>query len=129
MDLRTTQIVDALDPTGVEILLELVSSPATEAELLNRLGVVSQPNANRKLDRLERLGLVTREAGKPHAPGRLWTLVHPAETEALLGTLFDLGEAIDAADQAKRKAARTKLRLARAARLGIREAGSEGAGS
>jgi len=88
----------------------------------------SQPTINRRLHRLERAGLLVREAGSPHAPGRLWTLAHPDETAAVLEKLLELSGAIDAVDRARREEAQKALLRARAARLGIHEAGDGSAG-
>jgi DNA-binding transcriptional ArsR family regulator len=123
VDARTATLLEALDPVAVAILVELVAGPATEAELVRALDEGSQPTAHRKLNRLRRAGMLAQEAGKPHAPNRLWTVLHPAETEALLEALFELSEAIDRRAKSRRDAARRKLKRARAARLGIREAG------
>lgn len=128
MDARTANLLDALDPVAVAILVELIAGPATEAELLRALDESSQPTANRKLDRLRRAGMLAQEAGKPHAPSRLWTVVHSAETEALLSALFDLSDSIDTRAKSRREAARRKLKRVRAARLGIREAGGDKGG-
>lgn len=118
----------ALDPVGVSMLVELLVQPATEAELLDKAEDASQPTANRRLDRLLKARIVAQEHGERHAPGRLWTVVHPFETEALLTALFALSDAIDSQDKKRRDQARRKLKQARAARLGIREAGGRKAG-
>lgn len=123
MDLRTGNLLDSLGAVPTALLLELLSGPATEAELVSRLEDASQPTANRHLHELRRAGVVAQEAGKRRAPGRLWTLVHPSETEAVLNTILDLAEAIDALSAERRREARKQLATARAARLGIREAG------
>lgn len=128
MDDRTAKLLDALDPVAVDLLVELVAEAATEDELLPSLDQASQPTANRRLHRLRQARLLVQEAGKPHAPGRLWVAVHPAETEALLSALFALSEAIDAQDKKRRDQARRKLKQARAARLGIHEADGGKAG-
>lgn len=120
MDDRTAKLLDALDSTAVALLVELVAGPATEDELIASLDEASQPTANRKLHRLKQARILAQEAGKPHAPGRLWTVVHPAETEALLSALLALSEAIDVLDKKRRDQARRKLKQARAKRLGVR---------
>lgn len=120
MDDRTAELLEALDPVGAGFLAELLQGPAMEHELVDAVEAASQPTANRRLERLRRARLVTQEAGKPRAPGRLWAVVHPEETDALLTALLALAAAIDARDQARRKEATRKLKRARAKRLGIR---------
>lgn len=119
MDLRTANLLETLGPVPGALLLELLSGPATETELIARLDDPSQPTANRHLHDLRRAGVVAQEAGKPRAPGRLWTLVHPVETEAVLNAVLNLAEAIDARSAQRRAEARMKLKRARASRLGI----------
>jgi hypothetical protein len=125
VDLRTANLLDTLGAAPFALLLELLAGPATEAELIARLDDRSQPTANRHLHDLRRAGVVAHESGKPRAPGRLWTVVHPSETEAVLNAVLDLGSAIDARAAARRAEARTKLKRARAARLGITAVDSE----
>jgi DNA-binding transcriptional ArsR family regulator len=122
VDLRTANLLDSLGAVPAALLLELLAGPATEAELVARLDAASQPTTNRHLHELRRAGVVAQEGGKRRAPGRLWTLVHPSETEAVLKAILDLAEAIDAWSAERRRAARKQLATARAARLGIREA-------
>jgi len=119
MDDRTARLLEALDPVGVSLLLELLGKPAAEHELLEA-AEASQSTANRRLDRLRRARLIAQEAGKRRAPGRLWAVVHPEEIEALLTALFALADAIEALDQSRREEAKRKLKRARAERLGIR---------
>lgn len=120
MDDRTAQLLGALDPLGVSLLVELLSKAATEHELLAGTEASSQPAANRRLERLRRARLIAQEHGKLRAPGRLWTVIHPEETEALLTALFALSDAIDAHDRVRREEAKRKLKRARTERLGIR---------
>jgi predicted transcriptional regulator len=119
MDDRTARLLEALDPVSVSLLLELLGKPATEHELLES-AEASQSTANRRLDRLRRARLIAQEPGKRRAPGRLWTVMHPEETEALLTAIFALADAIEALDQSRREEAKRKLKRARAERLGIR---------
>jgi predicted transcriptional regulator len=119
MDDRTARLLEALDPVSVSLLLELLGKPATEHELLES-AEASQSTANRRLDRLRRARLIAQEPGKRRAPGRLWTVVHPEETEVLLTALFALADAIEALDQSRREEAKRQLKRARAERLGIR---------
>lgn len=120
MDDRTARLLGALDSVGVSLLLELLNAPQTEVALLAAADEPGQPTGNRRLHRLREAGMVTQEAGNSRAPGRLWSVAHPAETEALLAALFAVSEAIDASDRARREVAARKLRRARAKRLGIR---------
>ncbi len=120
MDDRTSRLLDALDPLGASLLLELLDDPATEVQLIEAVGQVEQWTVNRKLAQLGHARLVAQESGKARAPGRLWTVVHVEETEALLAALLALSDAIDSQDKARRDKARLKLMRARAARIGIR---------
>ncbi len=120
MDDRTSRLLEALDPVGVELLVELLAETATEATLVAAVRESSQAPVNRRLQRLRSARLVFQEAGARRAPGRFWSVVHPAETEALLGALFDLSDTIDARDRGRRAQARRRVKRARAARLGIR---------
>jgi hypothetical protein len=126
VDNRTANLLEALDPVAVEILVELLREPLTEAELMDAVSASSQPTANRRIHRLRRAGVVADEPGKAHAPNRLWTVLHPEETDALVTALFGLSDAIDARAKTRRKQAQRELKLARAARRGIHKA--EGSG-
>lgn len=120
MDDRTARLLDALEAVGVDLLVELLPRPSTEHELLTTAEDADQTTVNRRLHRLRKTGVVAQETGKARAPGRLWTVVHPAETEALLEALFALARAIDERDRERRDEAEHKLKLAKAGRLGIR---------
>jgi hypothetical protein len=126
MDDRTTHVLDSLDPVSVAFLLQLLQSPATEAELVTSSDDTTQPTGNRRLHRLRQAGLVAQEPGRHRAPGRRWTVPHAEETNALLTALFALSDVIEARDRARREVAKRKLRRARAARLGIRRVGDGG---
>jgi DNA-binding HxlR family transcriptional regulator len=120
VDLRTAQIVGALDGTAASILLELLEQPSTEADLIAKIGEPSQPTMNRRLERLEHVGLVQHEPGKPKAPGRLWSVVHVDETTKLLDAMLLLSDVVEATDAARRRAAARRLKRARASRLGLK---------
>lgn len=115
-------MLDALDPVAVEILVELLGEPLTEAELTKAISAPSQPTAHRRLHRLARAGVIANEPGNPHAPNRLWTVLHPEETDALVTALLGLSAAIDARASMRRREAQRQLKLARATRLGMRKA-------
>ena len=121
-------MLGTLDSVGVSLLLELLEQPRTEVELLADAEEPAQPTGNRRLHRLKEAGLVSQEPGRARAPGRSWSLTHPAETEALLDALFALSDAIEGEDRARREQARRKVRRARARRLGIREARRDSSG-
>jgi hypothetical protein len=123
VDARTTHLLGALDHLGVALLIELLEEASTESALVAALRPTSQPTVNRRLQRLSRARLVAQEPGGHGAPGRMWAVIHRAETEALLGALFALSEAIDVRDRARRQQARRRLKRARAGRLGIKAAG------
>jgi|SRR5450755_2265709 DNA-binding HxlR family transcriptional regulator len=107
------------------VLLELLTGPARESELVEALDGADQSGVNRRLHSLGQAGLVTQEAGKQRAPRRIWAVAHPAETEQLLDALISLSEAVAARDQEDRQDVRARIRQARARRLGIGAVPSE----
>lgn len=119
MDEGTTRLLDGLQHPGAAFLLQLLSDGATEAELLAVVRQAPQATANRRLVRLEDLGLIEREAGRPKAPGRRWVVRHHRETEALLSAAVALADAVTERDQAERKQTKRKLLQARVEQLGI----------
>lgn len=119
MDRRTAQIANALDETAALILLELLEGPATEAELISAIGEPSQPTMNRRLERLQEVGLIEHEPGKTKAPGRRWSVAHPDESANLLADLLALSEAVENRDAARRTAAARRLRRSQASRIGM----------
>lgn len=123
MDDRTTRLLDALDPMGVEVLLELLAGAATEAGLVEAIEDATQPTINRRLGRLADAGLVSHEAGKPHTPGLQWSVNHPQETDTLLQRMLDLVDTVDSASREQREAAKQRLTRARTRRLGLYDAG------
>lgn len=126
MDATTESLLDALDSVAVEILVELLREPLTEAELTDAVSASSQPTAHRRIQNLRKAGVIANEPGKAHAPNRLWTVLHPSETDALVTGLFGLSDAVDARTKTRRKEAQRKLKLARASRIGIREVEASG---
>jgi len=120
VDAQTTSLLDALAHPGAALVLALCEGEATEADLLSAVGATSQATANRRLGELERLGLVERDSGKAKAPGRVWRLVEPAPTEALLRAALDLADILATSEQRRRQAAKRRLKRAHAARVGMR---------
>lgn len=123
MDDRTARLLGALDPVGVSLLLEMLRGPTTEHALLHAAEIADQSLGNRRLHRLRDALVIAQEAGKPRAPRRLWAIVHPEETDALLNAVFALSEAIDVRDSVRRLEAMRKLKSTRAERLDIRLVG------
>jgi DNA-binding HxlR family transcriptional regulator len=105
--------------------MELLAGSATEADLLGSVKRTTQATGNRRLKTLEDVGLIARDAGKAKAPGRRWTIQHPDEVDALLKAALVLAGVANEAQEAERRLAERKLKRARAARLGIHEAGGE----
>src|ERR1700733_11054288 len=120
MDDRTTRVLEALDPVGIELLLELLADPATEASLADSIGA-TQPTVNRRLTRLANAGLISQKAAKPHTPGLQWGINHPEPTDAVLQRMFALSDAIEKAGHRQRESTKRRLAQARAKRLGIHE--------
>jgi predicted transcriptional regulator len=123
MDDRTAQLLEALTAANGRLLFELLREGGRrEVDVIAAADEPAQPTGNRHLHKLRAVGLIRQEEGKPHAPGRMWDVAHPAETEELFEALFALADAIEHADRERRMQARKALRLSRAQRLGIREA-------
>lgn len=123
MDLRTETLLGALDPIGAELLQLLLVGPLTESEILDSLDPLDQSTCNRRLHRLRAVGLVQREPGRTHAPGRRWAIRHPSEVEALLTALLELAEVTESEDRSSREKTRKQLARGRAQRLGIHSVG------
>lgn len=122
MDARTTELYDALQHPGAAFLLELLSAPATEAKLLAAVKRTTQATGNRRLAALEHVGLIAREQGNTQAPGRRWAVQNAAEVEQVIQAGLALSTAVGRRQEAELRAAERKLKRARAARLGIRDA-------
>jgi DNA-binding transcriptional ArsR family regulator len=85
-----------VDAISAALLVELLGSAARESELVAALDGADQSTVNRHLHSLRKAGLVVQEAGKGRAPGRTWSIAHPAETEQFLDALISLSEAVAA---------------------------------
>ena len=120
MDDRTTEVLEALDPVGASLLLELLAGPATEAELINAIDGLGQSTANRRLSKLARAGFVEQAPGKPRATGRQWRTIHPDVTSALLSAVLDVADAVDVRQKARRNAARARLERGSRERANLR---------
>jgi DNA-binding HxlR family transcriptional regulator len=116
VDPRTAKLLGALKPPGAALLLRLLEGSATEAELLEADPAATQATTNRRLARLEELGVIEREPGEPHAPGRRWRLTVAEEVDALLTTATSLSESLARREQALRDEGRRRLRRSRARR-------------
>lgn len=113
MDERTAALLDALERPAAAVLLELSEQGATEAHLVATLKGTTQATTNRRLLRLEQLGVIEREPGRTKAPGRKWSIVHPEPTNALLRAALALSEATAKGEARNRKDARKRLRRTR----------------
>lgn len=102
MDNRTTNLMRALDGTGLEILAALVEGPMSEKTLVGHVRSATQPTIHKKLQKLANVGLVKRPptTGKRGLP---WSVVAPQESTALLRAILLLSEALDSADQQVRQ--------------------------
>ena len=119
MDRTTRDLLDALEHPGGAFLLDLLEGPATEAALVIRVGDVSQSTANRRLARLEEIGLARRVVGHKHQPGRAWELIYPDGVDQLLSAALTLAGLLAEQDRVHRDAAAQRLRRARARRKGL----------
>lgn len=120
LDRNTRELLDSLEDPGASFLALLADGPATEADLVRRARA-AQPTANRRLDRLQELGLIERpDRDRKQAPNRPWALVHASETVAVLEAAIALSEKLAEVDAATRSAARRQLRRARARETGLR---------
>lgn len=125
MDERTADLFEALRHPGAAFLLELLDADATESHLVGGVKRTTQATANRRLAALERAGVVARSAGRTKAPGRLWTLVHPGETDELLRAALALSEVTAERDRVQHEETNRALKRSRAKRRGLREAGND----
>jgi DNA-binding transcriptional ArsR family regulator len=106
MDLRTTQILAALDSPSADLLVELAHESLSEKELLERLPGLKQPSAHKKLARLEEVGLIRQARRGRKVP---WELVAPEPTVQLLRSLLRLSDALDTKDRQLRSALQTRF--------------------
>lgn len=111
MDNRTSQLLRALDPLSVDLLLILLEKELSEKALLLEIDGSQQPTVHKKLARLADVGLI-RPADQSRARGFPWTAAAPRETADLLAALLALSDALDEAD--RRQRARDKGHLNRA---------------
>lgn len=116
VDPQTARLLDALKRPGAAFLVRLLEGPATEAELIAAAPDVVQTTANRRLARLQELGLIEREPGEAHVPGRQWVLTAAEEVDALLTAAVELSTSLARREQARREATGARLRRARARR-------------
>lgn len=112
MDNRTSQLLRALDPLSVDLLLILLEQELSEKGLLLELDGARQPTVHKKLARLADVGLI-QPADQSHGRGGPWTVTTPREAAGLLTAMLALSDALDEAD--KRQRARDKGRLNNAA--------------
>jgi DNA-binding transcriptional ArsR family regulator len=93
LDGRTRAILDALAWPGADLLYALLlTDGATEGELIVVTGA-SQATANRRLARLEELGIVERPRPRQsRTPNRRWRLRHPETVRRMLVNAVDLAE-------------------------------------
>jgi DNA-binding MarR family transcriptional regulator len=108
MDTRTAQILRALDPLTVDLLLELVQRPSAEKALVQAVEHGTQPTIHNKLRRLGEIGLIKRRSDAS-TRGRPWTVTQPEKTLDLLNALLALADAVEAADRTERAQIREKL--------------------
>lgn len=109
-------MLDALDSIALDILVELLIKPRTEAELVGVTPACSQPTLHRRVNQLRNVGLLSKQPGVRHAPGRTWAVDHPKEIDDLIGALLALSEAIDAKAKSKRSRDQRRLQRARSVR-------------
>lgn len=121
MDARTAELIDALRHPGAALIVELLEESATEAYLLANVQRTTQATANRRLRKLETVGLVEREQGKSKAPGRRWQVRHGRELAAMLRAAVALATAVAEQETQERQALERRINLAQAKRQGLRE--------
>lgn len=116
MDIRTSQVLTAIDPLAVDLLLNLLPNPVSEMELIEATEGATQPTGHRKLRRLADAGIVFQPEGAK-GRGRPWAISAPLETAALLEALFSLADTLESSDRGRRDTAREKLRSTRRGHL------------
>lgn len=115
MDVRTSQLLRALDPLAVDVLLCLHRKELSEKALVEGMGGPHQPTVHKKLKRLADAGLV-RQPGDAAGRGAAWVVAAPDETADLLAALLALANALDDADRRQRERTRARLLAAGSAK-------------
>jgi len=108
MDNRTANILRALDVTALELLVALLERARSEKDLVEGVENVTQSNVHKKLQRMERAGLVRAPAEGTR--GKPWEVAAPRPTAAFIQSLFALSDALDAADSESRANLSSRLR-------------------
>jgi DNA-binding HxlR family transcriptional regulator len=120
MDRRTEQILDAMSHPGAALVFHLAAKGAmVEDELVRLIADSSQATVNRRLQRLQELGVLVRSPGPKQYRDRPWALATPEAIDALLGASTSLARAIDQEDERRRLAVEAELRAGRKRRRGF----------
>ena len=117
MDIRTSQVLTALDPLSVDLMLILLEAPLPETELIGKAAGATQPTGHRKMRRLANAGVVVQK--DPAGRGQAWYVSAPAEVEAFIGALFDLVDALEQRAHKDRQESRRKLGAKRRGNLRV----------
>ena len=126
MDSRTNQLLRALDPASVDLLVLLARRSLSEKELVAASGGLNQPMVHKKLRRLVEVGLV-RQSGVGAGRGRPWSLSVPQPTSDFLLAVLGLTDAVESVDNQDRRELRKSLSTEETG-IGLRLV-SEGTGS
>jgi DNA-binding transcriptional ArsR family regulator len=108
MDIRTANLLRALDATAVDLLAVLIKRPLSQKALLREVDGVSQSNAHKKLERLADAGLIRQRLGET-GRGQAWEVVAPGPTANLLAALLSLSDALDLVDRHARRSLQDRL--------------------
>jgi DNA-binding HxlR family transcriptional regulator len=101
MDVRTSQLLRALDPLAADVILHLLTNKSSEKELVEAIDGALQPTVHKKLRRLSEIGVV-RQNIDASGRGSPWILTAPREVAGLLAALISLAEALDRVDRCER---------------------------
>lgn len=114
MDIRTSQVIAAIDPLAVDLLLNLLPGPLSEMALIESTSGATQPTGHRKMRRLGEAGIVRQDT---EGRGKPWRVSAPQETAVLLQALFDLVDGLEDLDSRERQDSRDRLQKGRRGRL------------
>ena len=107
MDIRTANLLRAIDATALEILVALLERPRSEKALVEDLENVAQSSAHKKLQRMEQAGLLRAPAEGTR--GQPWEVAAPLPTSAYVESLLALSDSLDAVDAQSRAVTRDRL--------------------
>jgi DNA-binding HxlR family transcriptional regulator len=124
MDRRTELILDAMSHPGAALVFHLAAKAAlVEDELVDLVSDSSQATINRRLQRLQELGVLVRAPGPKQYRDRPWALATGDAVDTFLQAATALSDAIDQEDEKRRRLAEAELREGRKRRRSFKVVG------